>query len=296
MLTEQLHYFTLVYETQSLSSAAKRIPMSVQGITKAMRAIEKEFSVPLISADDSGSLVLTPYAAELYEFVKKWNHNELLLKGAFDRIKAREKNQIRVGFSLGVLGHLGPKFLFEFYEQNPDIHIVYNEYADASCDKGLREGTFDIAFTLHPYDKDFITTELYKAQMEYWIPREHPLSEKKYLSIYDFEGEAIAIPGETFKCYESLLTLCRLHNVTLRKVFEITELFRIYEFVLNNEGLGYTARGISKLKVFQNSDSIVIVPFKDQEWHFGISYLPTHILTEPEQRFYRYCIEYSRGL
>ena len=43
--TEQLNYFELAYEERNFSAAARRVPCSPQGLTKAIHALEKELGV-----------------------------------------------------------------------------------------------------------------------------------------------------------------------------------------------------------------------------------------------------------
>ena len=50
MYREQLEYFALAYRLGSFSAAAKRVPMSPQGIAKSVRSLEGELGVTLFEA------------------------------------------------------------------------------------------------------------------------------------------------------------------------------------------------------------------------------------------------------
>ena len=70
MNSEQLKYFELTYQERNYSAAARMVPVSPQGLTKAIRALEKELGVTLFEPDSNGMPQPTPYAQELYEFTE----------------------------------------------------------------------------------------------------------------------------------------------------------------------------------------------------------------------------------
>jgi DNA-binding transcriptional LysR family regulator len=292
----QMKYFATLYEARNYSLAAKRIPISVQGLTKAIRRIEESLGITVFTLDDTGALQTTEYADEFYRFVTQFDHNWLLLEESIKQIKAREQHEIRLGACLGMLGVLGPEFFIELYKAHPDITINVNEYNDLECDLGLRRNYFDLAFTVSPYESEFVTTELFCSDVGYWMRKENPLSQKSSLAIADFEGQHIAIPGKAYKVYNTLTAACQKQGVTFGDVYEISELFRIFEFVLAGYGLGFSIRQVSELSVFKSNDAVVFVPTEDAKLRFGIAYQPSHGLSEPEQRFYDFCITYAQTL
>ena len=76
MNTEQLYYFELAYTEGSFSAAARKVPVSHQGLTKSIRSLERELGVTLFAPDpDTGLPAPTPYAQELYEFVTVFHSN-----------------------------------------------------------------------------------------------------------------------------------------------------------------------------------------------------------------------------
>ena len=55
MNSEQLYYFQLAYSEGNFSAAARRVPMSLQGLTKSIRALERELGVTLFVPDPDGT-------------------------------------------------------------------------------------------------------------------------------------------------------------------------------------------------------------------------------------------------
>ncbi|NTU89961.1 MAG: LysR family transcriptional regulator [Actinobacteria bacterium] len=291
-----MKYFALAYQTHSFSAAAERVPMSVQGLAKAIRSLESELGVTLFITDKNGARIPTLYADELYQFSRTWDSGYQILQESILRIRAHEKHEIRLGTSLGIIGLFGPDFLNTFHQEHPDILVTYSETNDAICDEALLRGSYDLALILSPYPKDFITTELYSEPVYFWVRADNPLSAKKSLTLDDLSGCSIAIPGRGFKCYESIITACIARGAEPKEVIASSEIFWLYEFALSGRGIGFTLPHLANLPFFSKEDSIVSIPLEDVSWHFGISYLPSHSLSKPEQLFYDHCIAYSKKL
>jgi DNA-binding transcriptional LysR family regulator len=292
MNTEQFKYFSLVYETLSFSTTAKRVPMSLPGIIKAIKQLERSYAVTFFTQSESGALLPTKYADEFYRFTNTWEVNRLQLERTFEDIRSEERHEVRVALSQGVTGLLGPGFVSGFEKLHPEITLIYHEHSDYECDKALKQQACDFAFTMEPYDEDLVTITLFHGTIAFWINRSNPLSEKEVLTIRDLAGQNIAIPGRDYKCFNTLRTLGDGQGIELGLLFETAEIFQTFEFALNGLGLGYTNEHLKDLSVFQREGEIVCLPIEGWTWDFGISYLPSHTLTEAEQRFYDYCINF----
>lgn len=296
MYTEQLSYFMLAYRLKSFSAAAKQVPMSSQGLTKSIRALEHELGVTLFALDASGGLKPTPYADELAVFASEFSERRARLDEVFEHIRANERHEIRLGTSLGIIGLLGPTFLELFHREHPDIHVSINEDSDDVCERNLSQGTYDLAFTLAPYSREFETEELFSTRVWFWIPASDPLAQQSDVSVNDLHGRTIAIPGKDFKCYRSLLSACLEAGAEIKEVVPSSEIFWIYKFALQGNGLGFTIEPHTTLPMFQTSETIVALPCKELTWRFGISHPKNRELTNHEQAFRAHAIEFSEAL
>ena len=70
MNTNQIDYFLKAYRERSYTAAAKLVPMSAQGLTKAIHSLEGELGIPLFENDANGRIKPTPYAEEFKVFCK----------------------------------------------------------------------------------------------------------------------------------------------------------------------------------------------------------------------------------
>jgi DNA-binding transcriptional LysR family regulator len=268
--------------------------MSAQGFAKSMHSLEAELGVPLFVMGENGQRVPTEYADEFFALAGKWGNDYKLLFERFDRIRARNRDEIRLGTSLGVIGLFGPEFINGFKELYPDISVTYNELPDLICDDALQNEMFDLTFSLFPFREEFITTELYSSTMYFWMKRDDPLSTLDVIHLEDLEDRCVAIPGKDIKVYERILGECARRGITIKEEVTSNEIFWIYEVAASGRGLGFATEHLARLPVFNNDDEVIAVPFDEKfQWRIGVSYLPSHPLTKYEQAFYDYCLEYN---
>lgn len=294
--SEQLRYFELTYQQRNYSAAARLVPVSPQGLTKSIRALERELGVTLFEPDAAGMPAPTAYAQELYEFTEVTGSNLRLMREAFERLRGQEARELRLGCSLGVMGALGPDFLEGFRAIQPRVRVSYWETTDALCDKGLEHGDYDLALAVLPCDGRFVSAPLYRCPVYFWVSAADPLACKESLVLEDLRGHDVALPGEGFKCFDELHRLDAQRGLGLGRVFEMSEIFQLYEFAAEGRGVGFTARHHVSLPVFARDDRVVALPLPELSWGFGIERLATHALGEAEQAFWNWCAAYARRL
>ncbi|MGV8084058.1 MAG: LysR substrate-binding domain-containing protein [Coriobacteriia bacterium] len=295
MNTEQFEYFVVLYNTRSYSAAAKRIPMTPQGLMKAVKHIECDLGVRLFSQGDGGLLTPTSYADKLYEYLQIWGKDWIALKEAFDRIRAQETNEIRLVASMGILGLLGPEFFDQFKESHPEISVSYEERDDVGTDEELLHESRDLAITLYPFDQRFVTTELFACPIAFWVNKDDPLSAKGRLPVDELEGKKLAWPSKGYKINSTLKEFCERRNVSLGDIYESEQMFVIFDFVQSGKGLGFTLPQIARLPVFSDNRDVVCVLSEDIVLRCGISYLRSHVLTPSERIFLSYCVRFTSG-
>ena len=297
MNSEQLHYFQLAYEEGNFSAAARRVPVSPQGLAKAIHALEKELGVPLFEADEATGLPRpTEYANELSVFAAVYDSNVRLLKESFDTIRGNTRATVRLGAALGITGLLGPTFFDDYQAAYPNVSLQYREANDAQVSADLRANLCDLALMVGPFGEGVTARELYRCPVYLWVRTDDELAAKERLSVEDLAGRNVALPGTGFKCYERLHELAAQHGVALGSVFQMSEIFQLYEFAASGRGLGFTVGHLVNLPVFVRDASVVALPVDGWEWSFGIERLSTHALTQAEATFWSWCEMRARNL
>lgn len=296
MNTEQFRYFAILYDGLSYPTAAKKIPMSTQGLIKAIRKLQLDLGVELFTQNETGALTPTSFADELINYVRGWSKDWECLLESFDRVRAQEQHMVRLGASMGVLGLFGPAFFSELKRLHPDITVNYQEGDDDKTDTGLRDGLFDLAVTLYPYDDHFITTELFSTPIAFWVHKNDPLSRQVSISVQDLQRRSLAWPSKGYKIYETINEKCSEQDVKLLNIYESEQMFVIHDYVRRGEGLGFTLPQINAHSAFSGDENTVCVPSEDIILRCGLSRLPTRVLSPHEQRFYDFCVTHTRYL
>ena len=295
--TEYLRYFELAYMEGSFSAAARRVPVSPQGLTKAIHTLEKDLGVPLFSIDNAtGSPVPTDYAHELFQYAQVFDSNTHLLRSTFDAIRGSQRSTIRLACSLGVLGAFGPEFLERFCEVHPNVDFDYWEASDALVARSLAKGESDLALLVGQEPAGVRASELYRCRQYFWVGEGSPLAGRDSLSLSDIEGCDVAIPGTGFDCYRRLVDGARQEGVRLGHIYQMSEIFQLYEFAASGRGVGFSVEHLVRLPIFARDGRAVAVPLKDALWRFSIACLDTHALDDAEQAFWAYCQASAKGL
>ena len=271
--------------------------MSPQGLTKAIHTLEKDLGVPLFNIDDAtGFPVPTDYAHELFQYAQVFDSNTHLLQSAFNAIRGGQRSTIRLACSLGVLGTFGPEFLERFYERHPDIDFEYWEASDESVVRNLQKGECGLALLVGRVPEGMQTRELYRCRQYFWVNEGSPLAERESLGLADIAGCDVAIPGTGFDCYRRLMEGTEQVGVGLGHVYQMSEIFQLYEFAASNRGLGFSVEHLVNLPIFSRDHRAVPVVLEGAPWCFSIVCLGTHALDDAEQAFWAYCQASAKGL
>lgn len=291
MHKEQLTYFIHAYEQGSFAHAARLIPLTPQGANKAIRSLENELGRRLSTED---TLKPAPYADALYEFATTTQVRFDELMHEFAAIDASRSNIIRIGLSAGVLDILGASLFRKFEKQHPETSFFIEEVIDLRCDENLLSDFYDLAFTIAPYSEEFETIEVCSMPLSMWVNAKKPLSKVEMVSISDLEKHTLATPLNGAKNTRRIGELCEKREITTKKIVHLQQMYRIYEFVQQNKGIGTNVGILLESKLFSD-ESVVSIPFEDFSFDFGISWTKKHQLSEIEQVFIDYVISQQKS-
>ena len=288
----QLGYFEAVYEKRSYTAAAKSIPMTHQGLVKSMSTLQKELGVPLfVTEGDASMLVPTEFGRAFHDFAQNVRGEADQLDHAFEMIKTAG-NTLRLGSSTGVLGLLGSGFLPSFRSEYPDVTVADEELPDLLCEEGLRDGRYDLAFTVTPFDDEFNTVALYSMDRYLWIPARDRLAAADSVRIGDIAGYCVGVMGKSFKSYPVLLDLALEAGVEFAQIDTSSELFWLSQYAHQAHHVAFTAGHVVCL--FSNDTGIAARRFEGFPWGFGISWHKGHELTAQEKAFVKHCAAFAR--
>jgi LysR family transcriptional regulator, benzoate and cis,cis-muconate-responsive activator of ben and cat genes len=248
MELRHLRYFVAVAEELSFRKAAQRLNVSRPALSKQIKDLEDEISVKLLERD-TVSVSLTK-AGELFleDSQKLLLDSEQAIERAH-QAQSGHRGKFRIG-SVGILAtEFLPKTLKIFNQKYPGVEVEFVEMLPTEQLRALPMGKIDIGFA---YGKEVENmTNLSSLCVIHSIfgvavSRQHPLAEKKEVTLKDLRWETLLCVGGDEKTSHRD-AICRI----------------------------YTAEGTKpgKYRKIEGFDSMITLIAADQ----GISILP-HVL------------------
>lgn len=294
MNTNQLDYFLKAYDERSYTAAARLVPMSAQGLTKAIHSLEGELGVPLFRAGAEGRIAPTAYAEEFRAFCLESQDARARLAQAFARIDGAAGESIRLAAAIGSLGLLGIDLISGFRKEYGNVDVTCDDLPDLRVEEALREGADDLGITVLPTGDEFETRPLASCERYVWVSAADPLARKREVGVRDLQGRQVALVGASFKNYGLLLAALEGAGVTPAEITTSSEMIWLHQFAKAGTGVAFTAQSV--LPLFKDDPDVVALPFPSMPYEVGVSWLRAHALTPAEEAFVQACERRSREL
>lgn len=200
MNQKQLAYFLTVYSEGSIQTAADKLYITRQGVSRALRQLEEELAQPLFSRTASG-IAPTDFARSILPHVRQLLSEYDYIAGT-QTLAAQRRSVVTVYALDHIAAWLGADFFLAFAEAHPGITPSFIESTDQGAAEALAHGKGDFAITTPPFD-----TALFSAQTLFRTPfcvrlhQTHPLAQKDSLTIRDLAGETVAGKGRAYQCF-----------------------------------------------------------------------------------------------
>lgn len=291
MNTNQLGYFKALYEKRNLAAAARSIPISHQGLSKALARIETELGATLFTRLEDGSMQPTAYAEVLLEHAAEIDRTFSHLHNEFRKLDDASHSEIRIATASGAMGTLGSDFLDAFSSRHPKIKLSWLDFPDLDVDDCLIQGIFNLGMTVGLYHESLRTVPLHSEQRCLWVRRDDPLATLECATVHDLEGYRVGIVSERYKNHQLFLDACQSSNTTPASIDVWTELFWLFCYAKKKGHVSFTVQ--SALGPVEDDGSLTGIPIEGFDWSFGLSYRPGAILRSEERAFIDFCIDYA---
>ncbi len=209
MDTRELSVFVKVYETKSISQAARELYLSPQGCSRIIQRLESELGVSLFGRHHFG-LNPTPHADVLYR--QAGTVIEILdgIKGSIDQAKA-EKRTFSITSTQGLSEYLSPAFFRDFTTTHPTISLRILESSDTIAKRRLLNGEAELAILGGPVDlAEFHAIPFTRHRPCLVIHKDNPLAHRESITYEDLNQQPLAMMSSEFA--SSNLVLNRLQN------------------------------------------------------------------------------------
>ena len=295
LFARQLEYFEVLYRMRSYSKAARAIPITYQGLRKAISKLEADLDVELFEAQESAyDLVPTPYGDLLYKTSMAWSKDMKNLYATIEQMKAEEVATVSLCSAIGSLATIGYHLIADFNAEHEALRIDSIDYSDEWVDLALINEEFGLGIVASPFDDELEVKPLKSIGCAMYVPRNHPLAAKTSLKIADLEGQNITLPEPHFKSHAFYRDKLKELNVHPRSILYCSDLLWSFEFAREGRGLGMCVEKGFGFPL--EREEVALIPLEDGYTRtIGIAYRRGHLLTETERIVYDYIVENTRS-
>ena len=182
MTFTQLEIFARVAELGGFTAAAEQLGISQSAVSHALRLLEKEWGVTLLSRKQS-NIEVTEVGRNLLIRVRELLGVSVAIRQEVAAVRGLSRGILRIG-SFGPSSSLWllPRILGQFQKTYPDIRILVDEADDDDVVDWILERRVDMGFVVLPEER-VDAMPLVEDQLVALIPAGHPLARKKAVSL-----------------------------------------------------------------------------------------------------------------
>jgi DNA-binding transcriptional LysR family regulator len=186
----QIKYFIAAAETGKIATAASLLSISPSSVTEAIKELEKNIGVSLITRHRTGiNLTFDGYRflQHSYDIMASVSNAAYALKTSHTDISGK----LRVGVTITVSGYFMASPLARFSRTFPHIEVNLFEYPREQIETMLMEGKLDIAILLvsNVYADNFESETLVRSTRRLWTSENHRLGSKQEIFLNDISDE-----------------------------------------------------------------------------------------------------------
>lgn len=199
MQIQQIQAFVLLCQEKNISRCSKKLHISQQGLSRQIKAMEREMGVKLFTRNNKG-VEPTEEGKLLFPRLKKAKeYYDQGMRELKDYQKSHQET-IRVAVCPGIKQLLGLEFFQAFQRANPGICLKLEFHSDVECEDALYHGKVDAAFLDWPeYSGEYDTYLVVRSPLVAVMRRDHPLSCRDEISMRDLAGMDVYIPDESHR-------------------------------------------------------------------------------------------------
>ena len=207
MNTETLQYFIKVYEKKSISSAAKDLFITPQGLSKTIKQLELELEAELFYRDSHG-MEATEYGELLYARAKHICYLLEDIKKEFSIIDGK-KNILSVLVTYAASYAVPPDILYQFSEVHQNIQMELKELPDEYSVEKLLQKEVDVGLIMgHEDNVNYAYEVILPGEIVILVSKDHPLAKKDEISIIELEHESLVIKAVEAEKDHSFVDKC----------------------------------------------------------------------------------------
>ncbi|MGJ7516065.1 LysR family transcriptional regulator [Pseudomonas baetica] len=197
MNTRQLHHFVAVMDTGSLSAAAEAVHLSIPALSRSLKALEDELRVSLFDRSNR-RLRPTPYALEYLDRARRIVFDEREGARALSLMKNGAYGPLAFGLGSSLAVDLLAPLINELIAHGPNLRVQAQVESTNALLDSLRKEKLDFFVgdvSAAASSSDLLSEPLYKCTYGWFVRHDHPLANKKKITISELENFPIIGSG-----------------------------------------------------------------------------------------------------
>lgn len=263
MQIQQLQAFVLLCHEKNISKCSQKLHISQQGLSRQIKAIERELGVTLFIRTTKGVEMTEECSLLLPKFKKSLDIYHQSLRELKDYQKNHQET-IRISVCPGIKQLLGLEFFKKFQLHNPGVHLKLEFHSDIDCEDALYHGRSDAAFLDWPEHNDEYDTYLVvKSPLVAVMRNDHKLSRKHSISMKELTGMNIYIPDESHRMSQRFMQYWPDFYKSVVIDFTTNEYDSFYrDLPKNNDGIALTFKFLCN----ELDSDLTVVPIEEESF------------------------------
>lgn len=248
-----LHYFRVLAEELHFRKAAERLFISQPGLTRQIKQMEEIYKTPLFERGKR-SVKLTPAGEFLKQEVALIFNQLTNLHNQIEKIGEGKITTLKLGFIGSAVQTILPELLAKLKSKQPLIDVTLNELSNEVQMDMLLKKELDFGFVrMENYPTKIHTYPILTENFALVVPKGHPMSDSKKLSLHDFDEESFILFSKQYSAsyYDLVMSIFRDHQFEPKVALRTVNALTIFNLV--SQGLGI-AIVPSSLKNGYNAD------------------------------------------
>jgi len=232
-----LQYFVKLAELKHFSNAANACFVSQPTLSTQIRKLEEELGVALVERAPR-QVMLTPIGEDIAHRARHVLRDIEHMKDAARRSNDPETGSIKLGIFPTLAPYLLPHVIPVICQRYPKLKLQLAEEKTEDILNMLDQGRLDAGLLALPVDETGMEMEvLFEEPFVTAMPASHPLTEKKFISLSDLQGEELLLLEEGHCLRQQALAVCALAGAHERLDFHATSMETLRQMVAANTGV-----------------------------------------------------------
>ena len=271
MELKQLEYFIVLCQELHFTRAAEKLGIAQPSLSQQIALLEHEVGMPLFDRIGKKN-ILTDAGKTLLHHSYNVFHEISQAHAAISELQGLERGTLKIGCLLTVVNYLLSPTVIGFHHTYPNVELSVQGLRTGDIYKGLLQNELDLGIIFLPLEhEDLEAIPLYKEDLAFAAPIDHPLAKEKCASLQVLDETSAILLPETYFLRQVINEQCRLMNFEPKPVLEMTTMESIIQMV--SQGVGVTILPKAYLDYIDHAH-ITTIPIQDPviTTQIGIAY------------------------